>query len=93
MKKREITGIDGTVRKAYYGKGKQPWDEMVELGWAEHFAAGSVLNYLKRDKGDDKHDLESARWYWARLANTKLGLILRGTLRRIISDDIKQLDD
>lgn len=39
---------DGTVRKSYYGAGKQPWDIMVELGWGAPYAAGCVLKYLRR---------------------------------------------
>lgn len=57
---------DGTIRRAHYGSGKQPWDEILELGWGPHFAAGNVLKYLRRTK-DVGHSLDSARWYWARL--------------------------
>lgn len=59
-------GQDGTPRKTRYGMGKQPWDYMVKLGWAPHFAAGNVLKYLRREK-DREHSIESARWYYARL--------------------------
>ena len=48
---REALGSDGTTRKAHYGQGKQPWDYIVEAGWAPEFAAGCVLRYLRRDKG------------------------------------------
>lgn len=57
---------DGTLRRAHYGSGKQPWDIIVELGWGPEFAAGNVLKYLRRMK-DEGHSLDSARWYWARL--------------------------
>jgi hypothetical protein len=63
---RAIPGVDGTIRKAHYGEGKQPWDFIVEAGWAPEFAAGCVLRYLRRTK-DPTHSLESARWYFARL--------------------------
>lgn len=57
---------DGTQRKSRYGTGRQPWDDIKDLGWAPHFAAGNVLKYLRRTK-DREHSIESARWYWARL--------------------------
>lgn len=60
------TGEDGTVRKAHYGDGRQPWDDMVDLGWAAHFAAASILKYLRRSK-DPEHSLESAQWYYNQL--------------------------
>lgn len=63
---RETLGADGTVRKAHYGEGEQPWDTMKRLGWANDFAAGCVLRYLRRSK-DAVHSLESAKWYLARL--------------------------
>lgn len=67
-KEAEITGIDGTVRKAHYGEGKQPWDTIKELGWGPGFAAGNVLKYVRRHaakNGED--DLDKARWYFAEL--------------------------
>ncbi len=83
MSEAEITGIDGTVRKAHYGVGKQPWDEMKELGWAEHFAAGCVLKYVRRYKAKNgQDDLDKAGWYWAELGKLgKLGEIMRDRLR------------
>lgn len=56
----------GDGRKAHYGSEKQPWDTMKEprLMWAPHFAAGSILKYLRRDKRL-AHSLESARVYHA----------------------------
>jgi hypothetical protein len=64
----EITGIDGTVRKAHYGQGRQPWDDIKDWGWAPGFAAGNVVKYIRRHtlkNGAD--DLAKARWYWAEL--------------------------
>ncbi len=63
---RETLGDDGSVRKAHYGAGKQPWDTAKEMGLAAAFAAVSILKYLRRDK-DPVHSQESARWYYARL--------------------------
>ena len=60
------TADDGTVRQDHYGLARQPWDDIVSVGWAPYFAAGNVLKYLRRTK-DPEHSLESARWYWARL--------------------------
>lgn len=64
----EIKAPDGTVRKAHYGTGKQPWDIIVEQGWGAAFAAGNVLKYVRRaalKHGED--DIAKARWYWARI--------------------------
>ena len=64
----EFTAADGTQRKAHYGAGKQPWDYIVEFGWAPYFAAGNVLKYVRRaafKNGPD--DLEKARWYYREL--------------------------
>jgi hypothetical protein len=58
--------VDATERQPQYGDGRQPWDDIVEEGWAPEFAAGNVLKYLRRDKARE-HSLASARWYWARL--------------------------
>lgn len=63
---RPTPGADGTMRKAHYGEGRQPRDDIVDAGWGPAFAAGCVLRYLRRAK-DPEHSLESARWYWARL--------------------------
>lgn len=63
---REAPGLDGSVRKAHYGPGRQPWDDIVEAGWGPAFAAGCVLRYLRRDKAQ-AHSLESARWYYRQL--------------------------
>lgn len=57
---------DGSVRKSYYGDGEQPWDAMKRIGWAADFAAGNVLKYLRRTKGEPD-DLTKARWYWSEL--------------------------
>lgn len=63
---RKETGQDGSVRKAHYGEGRQPWDDIKAAGWAPEFSAGCILRYLRRTK-DSEHSIESARWYWARL--------------------------
>lgn len=63
---REEVGLSGEKRKAHYGDGRQPWDAMLELGIGPHFAAGSILKYLRRDK-DPEHSAESARWYYHQL--------------------------
>lgn len=68
MSEPEFTAADGTVRKAHYGEGKQPWDHIVEAGWGPAFAAGNVLKYVRRaaaKNGED--DLAKARWYCAEL--------------------------
>lgn len=66
MKKDEHLNPDQSVRKDWYGPGKQPWDVAKRLGWAPAFAATNVLKYLRRTK-DPEHSLESARWYYAEL--------------------------
>ena len=63
---RAEAGQDGTKRKDHYGSGRQPWDTMVDLGWAPAIAAASIVKYLRRDK-DPEHSLESAKWYYAQL--------------------------
>lgn len=86
---RETPGADGTVRKAHYGDGVQPWDLIVAAGWASEFAAGCVLRYLRRTK-DPEHSLESARWYWARLnelAGRNQARYVLGTLLSVLTDD------
>lgn len=55
-------------RAKHYGSGRQPWDDIVELGWAPAFAAGNVLKYVRRaaaKNGED--DLRKARWYYHEL--------------------------
>jgi hypothetical protein len=59
-------GADGSVRKAHYGDGKQPWDTIKELGWGPEFAAANVLKYLRRTK-DVEGSRQKALWYKARL--------------------------
>lgn len=63
---RTAPGKDGSVRKAHYGDGVQPWDTTVASGWGPHAAAFCVLRYLRRDKAKE-HSIESARWYYTRL--------------------------
>lgn len=63
-----VSGIDGTVRLAHYGSGRQPWDDIKKNGWGPGFCAGSVLKYLRRDsaaKGVSRErDLHHARVYF-----------------------------
>ncbi len=66
---RTDAGQDGSTRKAHYGDGRQPWDDIVDAGWGAPFAAGNVLKYLRRDK-DREASLDKARWYFDQL--TKL---------------------
>ena len=64
----EFKFSDGTIRKKHYGSGKQPWDTMVELGWAHTFAAANALKYVRRflsKNGDD--DLDKGLWYFLEL--------------------------
>lgn len=64
----EIQGVDGTVRKAHYGSGRQPWDDMIDLDWGPHFAAGCALKYVRRfanKNGQD--DLDKGIWYYNEL--------------------------
>ena len=64
----EITDAAGIQRKAHYGSGRQPWDDIVEAGWAPAFAAGNVLKYVRRaaaKNGED--DIAKAKWYLMRL--------------------------
>lgn len=56
----------GDGRKAHYGAGKQPLDDIIACGWFPHFAAGNVLKYLRRDKSR-AHSIESARFYYGTL--------------------------
>ncbi len=64
----EIIGTDGTVRKAHYGVGEQPWDTIKRLGWAAQFAAGNVLKYVRRHAAKNgADDLAKARWYMTQL--------------------------
>jgi hypothetical protein len=67
----EHVAADGSTRKSHYGTGRQPWDDIVDLGWGPAFAAGNVLKYLRRTKDPDA-DLKKARWYfewlWKRAA-------------------------
>lgn len=64
---RAAPGLDGSIRRAHYGEGKQPWDTAVERGWAAKAAALMVIKYLRRDKGTPEKDLRDARWYFDRL--------------------------
>lgn len=77
---------DGTVRQDHYGQGRQPWDDILELGWGPHFAAANVLKHLRRTK-DLGHSLQSAQWYWDRLIEMRdsKGFGLRRSLLRMSS--------
>lgn len=99
QKNRGDAGEDGTVRKAHYGEGHQPWDTMVDLGVAQEFAVGSILKYLRRAK-DPEHSLESAQWYYNQLykhgaAEGEAGgpwSANLGKLERVLSrDELKRL--
>ena len=88
-------GLDGSVRKAHYGDGRQPWDDIKFAGWAPEFAAGCVLRYMRRTK-DREHSIESARWYWERLQ--EMGMQDSGQARKvcvqlnmILTDDEKMI--
>lgn len=64
----EIQDANGLARKAHYGDGRQPWDDIKVLGWAPAFAAGNVLKYIRRHaKKNGADDISKARWYYARL--------------------------
>lgn len=63
---------NSTDRKKHYGEGRQPWDDIVDAGWAAEFAASNVLKYLRRDK-EHEHSLESAKWYYDRLLDMARG--------------------
>jgi hypothetical protein len=62
----------GVVRQDHYGAGVQPWDTIVNEGWAPEYAAGNILKYLRRTKAP-VHSLESARWFYARLGELSRG--------------------
>lgn len=67
--------MSNAPRKSWYGDGRQPWDDIVDAGWAPEFCAGNVLKYLRRDKTPE-HSLESARWYHAQLVEMSRGKLL-----------------
>lgn len=62
----------GVARQDHYGSGRQPWDDILDAGWAPEFAAGNVLKYLRCDKAR-AYSVESARWYYRRLKEMFLG--------------------
>lgn len=62
----------GVPRQDHYGPGRQPFDDILDAGWAPAFAAGNVLKYLRLTK-EPEHSLESARWYYARLFEMSQG--------------------
>lgn len=75
--------IDDTERKPHYGAGRQPWDDIVDAGFAPGFSAGNVLKYLRRTK-EPEHSIESARWYWERLKEMTLSGNANGELEKLI---------
>jgi hypothetical protein len=64
---------DGTVRKAHYGDGVQPWDTMRSRGWACIFATGSVLKYVRRAAAKNGEDDIKKAWYFQQLKEMMLG--------------------
>lgn len=64
--------VDNSKREDHYGDGRQPWDDIVEQRWWISFAAGNVLKYIRRDKGDPLGDAKKARWYLDQLLNLKI---------------------
>lgn len=50
-------------RKAHYGVGRQPLDDIVDQGWGPAFCAGNILKYLRRDK-QVEDSRAKAKWYW-----------------------------
>lgn len=57
-------------RKAHYGSGRQPLDDIVDAGWGPAFCAGNVLKYMRRDK-QVEDSRRKAKWYWDRLYGEK----------------------
>jgi hypothetical protein len=53
----------GDGRKAHYGAGRQPLDDIVEQGWGPAFCAGNIVKYLRRDK-QVEDSRAKAKWYW-----------------------------
>ena len=89
---------DGTMRKAHYGEGIQPWDITVAQGWGSIAAAFNVIRYMRRTKAPE-HSLESARWYYTRcreLADQNmeqyqiLGEVVWRKLNEILTDEEKE---
>lgn len=75
-KEPEIRGEDGTVRKAHYGAGRQPWDDIVDFGWGPAFAAGNALKYVRRHVAKNgADDLDKGRWYYGELYKRAAGEI------------------
>lgn len=89
---------DGTIRKAHYGEGEQPWDTAVRRGWAAEFAATNVLKYLRRTGKDPEHSLESAKRYYEWLVklaikgvkNAAIASLVLGELHEELTADEKK---
>lgn len=104
-KEPEIKGIDGTVRKAHYGEGRQPWDDIKDAGWAPDFAAGNALKYVRRHEAKNgQDDLDKGRWYFAELIKMSDGplesmeanrawLVLRQLRARLTTSELALLEN
>ena len=69
-------GEDGTIRKAHYGAGRQPWDDIIDFGWGPAFAAGNALKYVRRHAAKNgADDLATGRWYYGELYKRAAGEI------------------
>lgn len=77
--------VDNSPREPYYGAGVQPWDQIVEGGFGASFAAGSILKYLRRTKGEWEKDIAKARWYYARMQELPADAGLRATARWLMT--------
>lgn len=63
------TDAAGFERKAHYGSGRQPIDDIEDAGWGAAFCAGNALKYVRRHAAKNgADDLEKFRWYYQRLA-------------------------
>ena len=64
----EHVAADGSIRKDHYGMGRQPWDDIVDVGWGPAFAAGNALKYVRRHAAKNgADDLTKGRWYYNQL--------------------------
>ena len=70
----------GVVRQDHYGAGRQPWDDVLDEGWAPEACAHAILKYLRRTKAPE-HSLESARWFYDRLYELSRGDLLPRSAR------------
>lgn len=64
----EHVDAKGIVRKSHYGTGRQPIDDIREIGWGPTFAAGNVLKYIRRAAAKNGvDDIKKAKWYFEEL--------------------------